>query len=101
MFITLIISNAETRFSSLTNNECFITLTRQGMCCAFNKENAEIIFVQSRYSLALTDLEREEKANAFEVSDLPDWYIRCQFHQHFISTFCVDNLWIKNYKVKL
>jgi hypothetical protein len=44
------------------------------MCCAFNKDKAEDIFVESRYASALTSLEREEKANAFEGSDLPDWY---------------------------
>ena len=44
------------------------------MCCAFNKENAENIFVESRYSSALKSLERDEKENAFEGSDLPDWY---------------------------
>ena len=44
------------------------------MCCAFNKENVENIFVESRYSSAMTSLEREEKQNAFEESDLPDWY---------------------------
>jgi hypothetical protein len=47
---------------------CFIL---QGMCCAFNFEAAEDIFVESKYTRVVTKLRKEDAAGAFENSTLP------------------------------
>ena len=49
--------------------------TDKGMCCGFNKDIAENIFVQSKYTNVIKKLEMSDKTNAFESADLPLWYV--------------------------
>ena len=49
--------------------------TDKGMCCGFNKDIAENIFVESKYTRAIKKLETFDKSNAFENADLPKWYV--------------------------
>ena len=48
--------------------------TDQGMCCAFNKEEADKIFVQSEYTEAMKKLQNYDQQNTFENSSVSDWY---------------------------
>ena len=48
--------------------------TDQGMCCAFNKAEADHIFVKSMYTDAIKELETTDRKLSFENSSVPDWY---------------------------
>ena len=49
-------------------------LIPQGMCCAFNKEDADQIFIDSKYTRILETLESHEKLRAFDKAIYPPWY---------------------------
>ena len=49
--------------------------TDRGMCCAFNKEEADEIFEQSNYTDVIKDFEMKDKNNSLENSSLPDWFV--------------------------
>ena len=51
------------------------TPTDQAMCCSFNKEFADDIFVTSEYTTLISGLQAYNKKNSFTQSDLPDWYL--------------------------
>ena len=44
------------------------------MCCAFNKEDADQIFIDSKYTRILETLESHEKLRAFDKAIDPPWY---------------------------
>jgi len=44
------------------------------MCCAFNKEDVDQIFVDSTYLTLLSKMMKEEKENSFQNTTLPGWY---------------------------
>jgi hypothetical protein len=46
----------------------------QGMCCAFNKEDADKTFIDSKYTRILERLETQEKKRSFEQTYNPPWY---------------------------
>ena len=48
--------------------------TDQGMCCTFNMEAAEDIFVKSEYSSMIVELNMHDQTDAFQNSTLPNWY---------------------------
>ena len=49
-------------------------LIPQGMCCAFNKEDADRIFIDSKYTRILERLESHEKLRAFDKAENLPWY---------------------------
>jgi len=51
-----------------------VILNLQGMCCAFNKEDADKIFIDSKYTRILNKLETHEKKRAFDNASDPLWY---------------------------
>ena len=48
--------------------------TDVGICCAFNMEEADKLFVTSRYTTIITNLQEEEKKLAFPSILDTDWY---------------------------
>ena len=52
--------------------------TDQGICCAFNMEQADKIFVESEYTTTIKRLQKEEEELAFPGGNLTgwDWYLR-------------------------
>ena len=48
--------------------------TDNGICCGFNKPEADKIFVDSTYAAAIRDLAVEEKRKSFSNSTLPSWF---------------------------
>jgi hypothetical protein len=48
--------------------------TDQGMCCAFNMEAADTIFIQSKYSKMLQTMQNKDKTFSVEPSQVPKWY---------------------------
>ncbi len=48
--------------------------TDQGMCCAFNKPEADKFFVQSEYTSVMKNLQNYDLQNAFENAAIPNWY---------------------------
>jgi len=47
--------------------------TDQGMCCAFNMEEADKIFVESTYSKTIKRLQKQEENYAFQESNITGW----------------------------
>jgi hypothetical protein len=43
--------------------------TDEGMCCAFNKEEADKIFVESIYTNTLKEFNEKDKRAAFKIND--------------------------------
>jgi acid-sensing ion channel, other len=48
--------------------------TDQGMCCSFNMKAADDIFVDSKYSKLVKELQKFDYDNSFENSTLPETY---------------------------
>ena len=48
--------------------------TDRGMCCSFNTEKVDSIFREGKYTAQVQKLEEQDKAHAFEESEVPDWY---------------------------
>jgi len=48
--------------------------TDVGICCAFNMQEADILFVDSQYTSLITGLQQEEKILAFPSNLDTDWY---------------------------
>ena len=48
--------------------------TDRGMCCSFNKEKAEKLFMESRFRDHLMTMNVHDKTNTYEDSSIPDWY---------------------------
>ena len=47
--------------------------TGQGMCCSFNKEKAEEMFLEGRYQEHLNKMIAQDKIQATDDSQLPEW----------------------------
>ena len=47
--------------------------TDQGICCAFNREEADKIFVESDYTKTIKMLQKEEEEKAFQGGNLSGW----------------------------
>ena len=47
--------------------------TDQGMCCSFNKEKAEEMFLEGRYQEHLNKMISQDKIQATDDSQLPEW----------------------------
>jgi hypothetical protein len=56
------------------NRPLLVIFNLQGMCCAFNKEDADKIFIDSKYTRILNKLETHEKIGAFDNTSDPLWY---------------------------
>ena len=48
--------------------------TDQGMCCAFNMEAADDIFIKSKYRNILQTMQNQDKLYSVEPSAVPKWY---------------------------
>jgi len=48
--------------------------TDRGMCCAFNKKEAEDVFKMSKYRDAISAMQTKDANDAFESNELPEWY---------------------------
>ena len=50
--------------------------TDRGMCCTFNMEEAESMFVQSQYSSRVKEMQAKDMSLAIPAGaiELPDWY---------------------------
>ena len=53
-------------------------LTDQGVCCAFNTNVADKIFIKSTYTETIKELEEKEETLAFKAKNLTgwDWYLK-------------------------
>ena len=47
--------------------------TDQGMCCSFNKEKAEEMFMEGRYKEHLINMISQDENQAMGDSQLPKW----------------------------
>lgn len=48
---------------------------QQGICCAFNMDSAEEIFIESEFTEIIQTMQTFEKEGAFDNSSKPDWYL--------------------------
>ena len=48
--------------------------TDQGMCCSFNKEKAEEMFMEGRYKEHLVNMIAQDENQAMGDSQLPEWW---------------------------
>jgi amiloride-sensitive sodium channel len=53
-------------------------LTDQGVCCVFNTDDADKIFIKSKYTETIKELQEKEEALAFKAKNLTgwDWYLK-------------------------
>ena len=49
--------------------------TDKGMCCTFNKEKAEEMFLEGTFSEQITKMQGKDKDGAFEEAKLPELYL--------------------------
>ena len=71
-------------------------VTDQGMCCAFNKDSAEEIFEESRYTKTIRELELEEQKLSFDSSGeifyflnlILNWFLVIVYHCLSLNYFC-------------
>jgi hypothetical protein len=70
-------------------------------------ESAEEIFVESKFTQIILQMQTMEKELAFDNSTLPDWYTQkdepksragVNFTNIYLSSFCANILVPKNYK---
>ena len=50
-------------------------LTDRGICCAFNKPEADALYAKSTYTNILKEVAEEEKRLSFDDSTIPDWFV--------------------------
>ncbi len=53
-------------------------LTDQGVCCVFNTDDADKIFIKSKYTETIKELQEKEEGLAFKAKNLNgwDWYLK-------------------------
>ena len=52
--------------------------TDRGMCCSFNMDRAEEIFIESMYTNVIANRQEHDSKNGFQTSKKPNWYIKNQ-----------------------
>jgi len=48
--------------------------TDSGICCSFNKERADEIYVESTFTKIFTELQEADKFRSLTLGKVPDWY---------------------------